>query len=166
MEKSKLQKQIADAEAESKKKDELHQAEVERLKEDIDRRAQLHEVLKKDMEQAILEKTKADKQRDDAINALSQRAQNDQKLKQLGDENDAKTKKAESELAEFKAQSAEWLRQLILLNQEMDRKFIRFNFLPLTEFSSSGVDANICACPSAEEFTRYRKTAFDAVKAG
>ena len=123
-------------------------------------------MLKKDLERAILEKTKADKQRDEAISALSQHAQNDQKLKQLCEENDAKTKKAESELAEFKAQSAEWLRQLILLNQEMDRKFIQINFLPLTELLFPGVDANICACPSAEEFTRYRKTAFDAVKAG
>ena len=86
-------------------------------------------MLKKDLEEAILEKAKADKQRDDAKNALSLHAQNNQKLKQLCDENDAKTKKAESELAEFKGQSAEWLKQLILLNQEMDSKFIRINFL-------------------------------------
>ena len=81
-------------------------------------------MLKKDLERAILEKTKADKQHNDAVTALSQRAQNDQKLKQLCDENDAKNKKAEDELAEFKAQSSEWLKQLILLNQEMDSKFI------------------------------------------
>ena len=88
--------------AESQRKEEQHQAEVKRLKKDIDRRAQLHELLKKDLEEAILEKTKADKQRDDTKTALSQRAQNEQKLRQLCDENDAKTKKAESELAEFK----------------------------------------------------------------
>ena len=110
LERVKLQKQIADAEAESQRKEEQHQVEVKRLKEDLDRRAQLHEVLKKDLEETILEKTKADKQRDDAKNALSMRAQNDQKLKQLCEENDAKTKKAESELAEFKSQSAKWLR--------------------------------------------------------
>ena len=122
LEHCKLQKQIADAEVESQKKEEQHQPEVERLKEDIDRRDQLHEVLKKDLEKAILEKTKADKQRDDAITALSQLAQNNKKLKQLCDENEAKTKKAKSELADFKAQSVEWLTQLILLNQEMDSK--------------------------------------------
>ena len=117
-----MQKQIADQEAGSKKQEELRQAEVERLKEDIDRRAQLHEVLKKDLEQTIQEKIKAEKQRDEALAALSQRAQNDKKLKQLCDDNDAKAKKAESELADFKGQSAEWLKQLILLNQEMDSK--------------------------------------------
>ena len=74
-----------------------------------------------------MEKAKADKQCDDTVTALSQRAQNDKKLKQLCNENEAKTKKAESELADFKAQSAEWLKQLILLNQEMDSKFIRIN---------------------------------------
>ena len=89
----KLQKQIADAEAESQRKEEQHLAEVKRLQEDIDRRAQLHEVLKKDLEGALLEKTKADKQRDDTKTALAQRAQNDQKLKTLCEENDAKTKK-------------------------------------------------------------------------
>ena len=44
------------------------------MKEDIARRAQLHEVLKKDLEQATQEKAKAEKQRDDAVAALSLRA--------------------------------------------------------------------------------------------
>ena len=109
LEHCKRQKQIADQEAGSKKQEELHRAEVERLKEDIDRRAQLHEVLKKDLEQAIHEKTKAEKQRNDALAALSLRAQNDQKLKQLCKDNEERTQKAETELADFKAQSAKWL---------------------------------------------------------
>ena len=50
LEHCKLQKQIADQEAGSKKQEELRQAKVERLKKDIDRRAQLYEVPKKDLE--------------------------------------------------------------------------------------------------------------------
>ena len=122
LEHCKLQKQIADQEARSKRQEELHQAEVERLKEDTARHAKLHDVLKKDLEQATQEKTKVEKQRDDAVAALSLRAQNDQKLKQLCKDNEEKTQKAETELAQFKAQSAEWLSQLILLNQEMNSK--------------------------------------------
>ena len=120
----KRQKERADAEAESQRKEKQYEAEVKRLQDDIDRRAQLHEILKKDLEAALLEKSKADKQRDEARNALSVRAANDQKLKTLCEENDTKTKKAESELAEFKTQSAEWLKKLTLLNREMDRKLI------------------------------------------
>ena len=70
-------------------------------------------------------KSEADKWRDIATNALKKRAQNDQKLKTMCDENDAKTKKAESELAEFKSQSAEWLETLTFLNREMERKSSR-----------------------------------------
>ena len=122
LEHCKLQKQIADQEAESKRQAELHQAEVERLKEEATRRAKLFDVLKKDLEQAAQEKDKAEKQHDGVVAALSLRAQNDQKLKQLCKDNEAKTQKAEAELAQFKAQSAEWLSQLILLNQETDSK--------------------------------------------
>ena len=78
-----LQKKIADQEAGMKKKEELHQAEMDRLKEDAARRATLFEVVKKDLEQAMQDKAKAEKQRDDALAALTVRAQNDQKLKQI-----------------------------------------------------------------------------------
>ena len=125
----KLQKQINDDAAESQKKEEQHAAEVQRLQEDIDRRAKLHELLKNDLEGALLAKSEADKQRDIATAALKERAQNDQKLKTICDENDARTKKAESELAEFKSQSAEWLNKLTLLNREMDRKSIRLSLM-------------------------------------
>ena len=60
-----------------KRQEETHQAEVDQLKEDAARRATLFEVLKKNLEQALLEKAKAEKQRDDAVAALSVRAQND-----------------------------------------------------------------------------------------
>ena len=122
LEHCKLQKQIADQEAGSKRQEELHQAEVERLKEEANRRAKPFDVLKKDLEQATLEKAKAEKQRDDTVAVLTLRAQNDKKLKQLCEDNAAKTQKDEAELAHFKAQSAEWLSELILLNQEMDSK--------------------------------------------
>ena len=79
-------------------------------------------------------KSKAEKQRDAAQTALKERAQNDQKLKTIYDENDAKTKKAESDLAEFKAQSAEWLNKLTLLNREMDRKSIRIALITESRF--------------------------------
>ena len=131
----KLKNQLSDAEAESQKREEQHAAEVQRLQEDIERRAAIHEILKKDLEAALSARGEAEKQRDIATTALKDRAQNDQKLKAICDENDAKTKKAESELAEFKSQSAEWLDKLTLLNREMDRKPIRL-FL-MTEFHFS-----------------------------
>ena len=130
----KLKKQIADAEAESKRQEEQYLAEVKRLQDDIERRATLHKVLKKDLEGVLLEKAKVDKQLNEAKNALSDRAANDQKLKAICDENDAKTKKAESELAELKAQSAEWLKRLASLNREMDRKPIRIALITESPF--------------------------------
>ena len=130
----KLKKQISDAEAESQKKEEWHEAEVKRLQDDIERRATLHEILKKDLEAALLAKSEADKQHDAAKTALKERAQNDQKLKTICDEIEAKTKKAESDLAEFKAQSAEWLKKLALLNREMDRKSIRITLITESRF--------------------------------
>ena len=157
----KLRKQIADAEAESQRKEEQHLAEVKRLQDDIERRATLHEILKKDLKAALLEKSEADKQRDAAKTALKERAQNDQKLKTICDENDAKTKKAESDLAEFKAQSAEWLKKLALLNREMDRKSIRIALI--TESPFAGCTLTMLAFSLAEEFTRYQRLAFDAM---
>ena len=71
-----------------KRKEELHEAKVERLKEDASRHATLFDVVKKDLEQALLDKAKAKKQRDDALAALSVRAQNDQKLKQICEDNE------------------------------------------------------------------------------
>ena len=99
----KLKNQISDAEAESQNRGERHAAEVQRLQEDIDRRAKLHEIMKKDLEGAFQARAEAEKQRDIATTTLKDCAQIDQKLKSICDENDAKTKKAESELAEFKS---------------------------------------------------------------
>ena len=79
-------------------------------------------------------KSKADKQLETAQNALKERALNDQKLKAKCEEDDAKRKKAESELAEFKSQSIEWLLKLQLLDREMTHKFTRLSLI--TEFSS------------------------------
>ena len=122
LEQCNLQKKFDDQEAELKKKEELHQAEVDRLKEDVSRCTTLFDVLKKDLEQALLGKAKAEKQHDDTLAALSARAQNDQKLKQICEDHEAKSKKAEAELADFKKKSAKWLSELNLLNRDMDRK--------------------------------------------
>ena len=105
-----------------KRKEELHQAEVDRLKENAARRATLFDVVKKDLEQALQDKAKAEKQRDDALTALSVRAQNDQKLNQICEDNEAKSKKAEAELAAYQKESAKWLSELNLLNRALDRK--------------------------------------------
>ena len=83
-------------------------------------------MLKKDLEQATQEKAKAEKQCDDAVAALTLHAQNDKKLKQLCNDNEAKSKKAEVELADFKKQSAQWLSEMTLLNRDMDRKLSEF----------------------------------------
>ena len=64
-----------------------------------------------------------DKQLETAQSALKERALNNQKLKSKCDEDEAKKKKAESDLAELKSQSAEWLEKLKLINREMTRKF-------------------------------------------
>ena len=95
---------------------------MDRLKEEATRRAKLFDVLKKDLEQATQDKAKAEKQRDDAVAALSVRAQNDQKLKQICEDNEAKSKKAEAELAAYKKETAKWLSELSLLNRSLDRK--------------------------------------------
>ena len=143
LEQEKLKKQLSDAEAESERREEQHAAEVQRLRDDIERRAALHETLKKDLEGALLARSEAEKQRDLATTALKERAHNDQKLKSICDENDAKTKKAEYELAEFKSQSVEWLHKLQLLNREMNRKS---TLLPLiTEFNSPGFPLTMLA---------------------
>ena len=119
----KLKNQLSDAESESEKREELHAAEIKKLQDDIDRRAKLEELLKNELESAVVEKSKADKQLKTAQNALKERALNDQKLKAKCEEDDAKRKKAESELAECKSQSIEWLNKLKLINHEMTRKF-------------------------------------------
>ena len=66
----KLKNQFSNAEAESERRERQHAAEVQRLQEEIDRRAKLQELLKNKLESALLEKSKADKQLDTAQNAL------------------------------------------------------------------------------------------------
>ena len=112
-----------------KRKKELHQAEVERLKEEASRCATLFDVLKKDFEHTTQEKAKAEKQRDDAVAALTVHAQNDQKLKQICEDNEARSKKAEAKLAAYKTESANWLSELNLLNRDMDRKLSKSSSL-------------------------------------
>ena len=69
-----LQQNLADQEAEMKKKEEMHQAEVTRLKEDASHRATLFDVVKKDLEQALQEKATTEKQHNDLKSAMSKRA--------------------------------------------------------------------------------------------
>ena len=99
---------------------------MDRLKEDASLRATLFDVLKKDFEQALQEKAKAEKQHDDALTALSVRAQNDQKLKLICKDNEAKSKNAEAELVADKKQSAKWLSKLNLLNRTLDSKLAEY----------------------------------------
>ena len=89
---------------------------------DASRRATLFDVLKKDLEQALQGKATAEKQRDDLKSAMSKRAQDDQKLKQMCIDNEEKANKAEAELVAYKKQSAKWLSELNLLNRNLDRK--------------------------------------------
>ena len=115
---------------------------MERLKEDAARRAKLYDVLKKDLEQAMQDKAKAEKLRDDAVAVLTVRTQNDQKLKQICKDNEAKSKRAEAEMAAYKTESAKWLSELTLLNRDMDRKLSESS-PSSSRFSFSWVNANI-----------------------
>ena len=129
----KLKDQFVAAESKSMKREERHAAEVERLREQIERSAKIQELLKDELEAAILAKSKADKQLEMAQNALKERALNDQKLKSKCEEDEAKKNKAESALSELQTQSAEWLNQLKLINRQMTCKF---QSSLQTEFSS------------------------------
>ena len=91
----------------------------------------MFEVVQKDLEQAMQDKAKAEMLRDDALAALTVRAQNDQKIKQICKDHEAKSKKAEAELVAHKNESAKWLSELNLLNRALDRKLAEsVSFLP------------------------------------
>ena len=85
----------------------------------------------------LLDKAKGEKQHDDVLSALFVHAQNDQKLKQICEDHEAKSKKAEAELADFKKQSAKWLSELNLLNRDMDRKLVEsaYSFSPFSRLA-------------------------------
>ena len=126
----KLKNEFVAAESESMQREERHAAKVERLEEQLDRSGKLFEVLKKDLESAVLAKSKSDKQLETAQAALKERALQDQKLKTKCDEDEAQRKKAESDLAELRSQNADWLNQLKLINRQMTRKsqpILRYN---------------------------------------
>ena len=118
-------------------REERHAAQVDRLQEQLDRRVQLFDLLKKDLDAATEAKSKSDKQLETARNALKERALHDQELKTKCDEDKAKREQAESELAELQSQSAGWLNELKLINRQMTRKSFRIsNPSPLLEFLS------------------------------
>ena len=123
----KLKNEFVAAESESMQREERHAAKVDRLQEQIDRSAKLFEVLKKDLESAVLAKSKTDKQLETAQAALKERALQDQKLKTKCDEDEAHRKKAESDLEALQARSAEWLNELKLINRQMTRKSSRIS---------------------------------------
>ena len=77
----KLKNEFVAAEAESMQREERHAAQVDRLQEQLDRRVQLFDVLKKDLDAATEAKSKSDKQLETARNALKERALHDQELK-------------------------------------------------------------------------------------
>ena len=108
-------------------REERHAAQVDRLQEQLDRRVQLFDVLKKDLDAAVQAKSKSEKQLATARNALKERALQDQELKTKCDEDNAKREKAESELAGLQSQSAGWLNELKLINRQMSRKFPRIS---------------------------------------
>ena len=117
-----MKDEFAAAEAESMQREERHAAEVGTLQEQVNKSAKIQELLTNELESTVLAKTKADKQLEVAQNALKERALQDQKLKTKCDEDEAQRKKAESELAELRSQSAEWLNELKLINRQMTRK--------------------------------------------
>ena len=123
----KLKNEFVAAESESMQREERHAATVERLQDQLDRRTQLFDVLKKDLDAAVQAKSKSEKQLETARNALKERALQDQELKTKCDEDNAKREKAESELAELHSQSAGWLNELKLINRQMSRKFPRIS---------------------------------------
>ena len=57
-----------------KRKEEMHQAEVDRLQEELARSTTLFDVQKKDLELVMQEKVTAEKQCDELKNAMSKRA--------------------------------------------------------------------------------------------
>ena len=73
----KLKNEFVAAESESMQREERHAAKVERLEEQLDRSGKLFEVLKKDLESAVLAKSKSDKQLETAQAALKERALQD-----------------------------------------------------------------------------------------
>ena len=113
--------------SESVQREERHAATVKRLQDQLDMRNQLFDVLKKDLDAAVQAKSKSDKQLETAQAALKERALQDQKLKTKCDEDEAQRKKAESDLAELRSQSADWLNQLKLINRQMTRKSFRIH---------------------------------------
>ena len=123
----KLKNEFVAAESESMQREERHAATVERLQDQLDRRTQLFDVLKKDLDAAVQAKSKSEKQLETARNALKERALQDQELKTKCDEDKAKREKAESELAELQSQSAGWLNELKLINRQMTRKSFRIS---------------------------------------
>ena len=64
------------------------------LKEDLARAARLNELQKQDLELVLRDKGIAEKQRDDLKIAMSKRAQDDQKIKQLCTDMENETKVA------------------------------------------------------------------------
>ena len=118
----KLKNEFVAAESESMQREERHAAKVERLQEQLDIKAQLFNVLKKDLDATVEAKSKSEKQLETARNALKERALHDQELKTKCDEDNAKREKAESELAELQSQSAGWLNELKLINRQITRK--------------------------------------------
>ena len=118
-----LKNEFVAAESESMQREERHAGQVNRLQEQLDRRVQLFDVLKKDLDAANEAKSKSDKQLETALNALKERALHDQELKTKCDEDNAKRERAESALAELQSRSAEWFDQVKLINRHMSRKF-------------------------------------------
>ena len=149
-------------------KEEAHQAKLTRLKEDLARAVKLHEVQKKDLELVLPDKGVVEKQHDDLKIAMSKRARDDQKIKQLCADTENEAKKAKAELATHKTESAQWLTELNNLNLTMDRKLTESTFSPpsFIRFKCKWLSSYVLipTYPNAGEFTRFRIQAFKAVK--
>ena len=118
----KLKNEFVTAEAESIKREERHAAAVGKLQERVNESAKIQELLTDELKKSVSAKSKVDKQLETAVNALKERAQQDQELKPKRDEDKAKREKAESDLEELRSRSAEWLNELKLINRQMTRK--------------------------------------------
>ena len=88
------------------KKEEEHQAELTRVKEDLVRVTKIKDMLKKDMDIVLKEKAALEKERDGLKLAMSKRAADDQRIKKLCEDIEDESKAVKAELATRKTESA------------------------------------------------------------
>ena len=117
------------------KNEEEHKSELTLVKEDLDRVLKIKELLKKDLDTLQKEKSSIEKEHDTLKAGLMKRTENDQKIKKMVEDIQAKSKAVKDELAARKTDSTKWLADLASLNGDMDRKLAESpsSALPLSD---------------------------------